>query len=228
MFFPESVQSVTPGDRVLEIGPGGTPHPRADVFLELRYDDAERFRRQRGGAPELVTDKQVVWYGGGTMPFGENEFDYVICSHVLEHVPDVEPFVSELSRVAKAGYLEFPTIYYDYVYNIPEHLNLLMYKDGIVHWMKKTDTPLNDFAEVHSLFFAMLENQRTAFVYENKRFFFQGFEWRDDVKFRRAHDLKTITFAKDEIHFPNATPKETILTLKDRAKIKARLLIDRL
>ena len=43
------------------------------------------------------------------LPFKDKEFDYVILSHVLEHVPNLLEFVSELERIAKAGYIELPT-----------------------------------------------------------------------------------------------------------------------
>jgi ubiquinone/menaquinone biosynthesis C-methylase UbiE len=36
-------------------------------------------------------------------PFPDNEFDLIIASHVIEHVPDVMAFVTELYRIAKSG-----------------------------------------------------------------------------------------------------------------------------
>jgi SAM-dependent methyltransferase len=94
--------SIKPEDRVLEIGSGGTPHERADVFLEKEFDEKEA-QAQRGYAKKLKTNKPVVYYKGGRFPFEDNEFDYVICTHVLEHIPSdsLEYFVAELTRVAK-------------------------------------------------------------------------------------------------------------------------------
>ena len=43
------------------------------------------------------------------MPFKDNEFDYIIASHVAEHVEDISFFFNELSRVGKKGYIEVPT-----------------------------------------------------------------------------------------------------------------------
>ena len=43
------------------------------------------------------------------IPFKDKEFDYVILSHVLEHVPNLLEFVSEIERISKAGYIELPT-----------------------------------------------------------------------------------------------------------------------
>ena len=43
------------------------------------------------------------------MPFKDNEFDYIIASHVVEHVEDISYFLNELSRVGRRGYIEIPT-----------------------------------------------------------------------------------------------------------------------
>lgn len=47
------------------------------------------------------------------LPFKDKEFDFVIASHVLEHLPDVEKAIVELNRVAKAGYIETPAPLFD-------------------------------------------------------------------------------------------------------------------
>jgi SAM-dependent methyltransferase len=36
-------------------------------------------------------------------PFANDEFDEIVCRHVIEHVPDVLGFVSELHRITKPG-----------------------------------------------------------------------------------------------------------------------------
>lgn len=36
-------------------------------------------------------------------PFADNEFDEIVCRHVIEHVPDVMALVSELHRITKPG-----------------------------------------------------------------------------------------------------------------------------
>jgi SAM-dependent methyltransferase len=46
-------------------------------------------------------------------PFKENEFDEIICRHVVEHVPDVMGFISELHRIAKPrAHLKIVTPHY--------------------------------------------------------------------------------------------------------------------
>ena len=41
--------------------------------------------------------------GQAPYPFPDNEFDEIICRHVIEHVPDVMMFVAELHRITKPG-----------------------------------------------------------------------------------------------------------------------------
>jgi SAM-dependent methyltransferase len=47
---------------------------------------------------DVVHDLGVVPY-----PFSDNEFDEIVCRHVIEHVPDVMALVTELHRIAKPG-----------------------------------------------------------------------------------------------------------------------------
>lgn len=125
MFFPERITSIKSSHRVLEIGPGSTPHPRADVLLEKRYSSTSEYYAQCGNEGSKEFDQRFVFYDGRKFPFNDHEFDYVICSHVLEHISDIEYFLSEVFRVSKAGYFEYPLIYYDYIYDIAEHITFL-------------------------------------------------------------------------------------------------------
>lgn len=87
---------------VLEVGSGGNPYFRANVLL-----DAFEVTRQRHWAP-LVADRPTVLGAVERLPFRDQAFDFVIASHVLEHSSDPEAFLSELQRVARAGYVEVP------------------------------------------------------------------------------------------------------------------------
>ena len=57
--------------------------------------------------------KKFVRLQNKTLPFKDKEFDFVIASHVIEHVEDVEYFIRELQRVSTKGYIELPTILED-------------------------------------------------------------------------------------------------------------------
>jgi len=200
MMFPEKIKNIKPTDKVLEVGPGGLPYFRSDVFLEKTYDDPLEFAGQRGFHDPLKTEKKVVFFDGKEFPFKDNEFDYVICSHVIEHVPDIDVFSSELQRVAKKGYIEFPTIYYDYLYNFNEHISSPYFKDGIIYWMKKSETLIDNFKPIQQLFknYNLTNKNEINIVFKN--IFFQGIEWEGEIKTQFVHDLNKIVFSESDLN----------------------------
>lgn len=229
MFFPERIVSIKPGDRVLEVGPGGTPFHRSDVLLEKSFNEDDALI-QRGYASALVTDKAVIYFDGGRFPFDDLEFDYVICSHVLEHVDDVVFFTSELSRVARLGYLEFPTIYYDYIYNIPKHVQLLLYNEleKTIFYMPKNESGLDFATDIQDFFFRTTFKGYTSLIQQLKPFMFQGIEWDTSICTKRAICLGDVLYDLKLIDIPdcyNPSLSQHVITL---VKSKIELLKSRL
>jgi ubiquinone/menaquinone biosynthesis C-methylase UbiE len=58
-------------------------------------------------------DKKFIKLTEKKLPFKDKEFDFVIASHVIEHVEDIDFFIKELERVSKKGYIELPTMLED-------------------------------------------------------------------------------------------------------------------
>lgn len=170
--------------------------------LEVRYADTAIAARQRGNAPPLQTDKQVIFYDGIKFPFADKEFDYVICSHVLEHVEDVGGFVGELARVASKGYIEFPIIYYNYLYNFPEHISVLFSHAGTIHWMPKSESGLERYQDLQAFFRVTLDQGYTSLVNELMDYLFQGFEWFGTVKVKRVHALDELIYHGQQCSVP--------------------------
>jgi ubiquinone/menaquinone biosynthesis C-methylase UbiE len=99
---------IRPGDKVLDIGSGHLPLAFATQLADIAVDDDDY---GRAGAPfKHVAGKPVFNCQVEKMPFTDSEFDFVYCSHVLEHVEDPERARRELMRVAKRRYIETPTL----------------------------------------------------------------------------------------------------------------------
>lgn len=182
MIFPEKIRGIKSTDRVLEIGPGALPHLRSNVFLELSYNNEEEHTKQNGGQKKIDLHRPVVYYDGGRFPFADNEFDYVICSHVIEHVENIEYFLQEMFRVAKKGYIEYPTILYEYLYNFEVHLNFIKRHENSLFFLKKSKTNLDAFLPLQKYFLTCLDKGYLSIVNENKDYFFEGFEWDKPFK----------------------------------------------
>jgi len=92
--------------KVLDVGGGQNPHPRANIVIDKFTDD----NFHRSGNLKVLKGQEFVYADGENLPFKDKEFDYVICCHVLEHVDDPTKFLSELFRVGKKGYIETPSL----------------------------------------------------------------------------------------------------------------------
>ncbi len=143
MFFPH-IMNIASTDIVLEIGPGAYPFWRSDCCADIFDESSNVDRTQFGGADLNTKGKPLFKIEKGKLPFKDSSFDYIICSHVLEHVPVSElPFLlSEIQRVGKKAYIEFPRPLYDYIYDFKVHLNVLDIVGGEIICLDKKKTNL--------------------------------------------------------------------------------------
>lgn len=82
--------------RVLDVGCGQKPYAglfRVTQYIGVEMDTPENRRSKRADC----------YFDGRTLPFGDDCFDTVLCSQVLEHVFEPEGFVAELNRVLRPG-----------------------------------------------------------------------------------------------------------------------------
>ena len=85
------------GWKVLDIGCGFRPNPYATTIADIQ--DFSGFYKE----------KNFIKLNDKRLPFKNKEFDYVIASHVIEHVDDFEYFIKEIERISSQGYIELPT-----------------------------------------------------------------------------------------------------------------------
>jgi len=96
------LNSILPDDIVLDIGSGNNPINRANILADFSPDD--NFHR----SGNLKEDKPVIICSVERIPVKQKMIDFVLCSHVLEHVNNPSIACNELQRIARRGYVETP------------------------------------------------------------------------------------------------------------------------
>lgn len=91
--------------RILGIGPGDFPLEQATEFVDVSDEKADKL----GGRPLLLHDLNEE------LPLVDNLFDFVYCSHVLEHLESPLFGLAEIQRVGRAGFVEVPGILMDFI-----------------------------------------------------------------------------------------------------------------
>ena len=83
--------------KILDIGCGYSANNYATTICDVQ--DLSNFYK----------NKNFVILKNNDLPFDDNQFDFVISSHVMEHVKDLKYFIKEIERVSKRSYIELPS-----------------------------------------------------------------------------------------------------------------------
>ena len=83
--------------KILDIGCGYRANKYASVIADVL------------DLSDFYKEKRFIKINEKKLPFKDKEFDFVIASHVIEHVEDFEFFLKELERISTKGYIELPT-----------------------------------------------------------------------------------------------------------------------
>lgn len=122
-------------DLVLEIGSGDNPNPRSDILCD-RYIKTSH---ERAGEFRIRIDRPMVVADGMMLSFPDKTFDYVITSHIFEHMDDPAGFAREIMRVGKAGFIEVPSAISERVFGWNFHHWYCDIRGGVLTLSPKTE-----------------------------------------------------------------------------------------
>jgi SAM-dependent methyltransferase len=106
-FLERAAGEVRPGALVLDAGAGRAQY--RGLFAHARYETADflAVKGKRYAQPDYVCDLAAI-------PVADARFDHVVCTQVLEHLPEPQRVIEELARVLRPGgtlWLSAPLFY---------------------------------------------------------------------------------------------------------------------
>lgn len=168
------------GDRVLDIGSGAYPFPLATHLADF-YEEETVHR-----AGKLIKDgRPFIKCSIEDTPFRDKEFDFIYCSHLLEHVENPAKACEEIMRVGRKGYIETPTRLSDTMFNFTRikqhHKWFIELLNNTLIFMefddkKLRDTSVNFFLEQ---FQSNYKNYFQDLFYNNRDLFSNMLSWQD-------------------------------------------------
>jgi hypothetical protein len=189
---------IPPEALVLDVGSGGWPFKRADHLAD-RYPDETTHRVEaiaRDQRPFFEADLEKL-------PFQDKSYDFVFCSHVLEHLDQPGQAMRELMRVGHRGYIEVPTRLSDIMFNftrLPNHHRWHGLRLGdtlaMIEW---NDSERRDLGNE---FFDALQNEYhnsfQDFFERNRDLFFISYPWTGKIKFLVINNQGTVIDSSEE------------------------------
>jgi uncharacterized protein YbaR (Trm112 family)/SAM-dependent methyltransferase len=171
---------VPSGDRVLDIGSGDSPFAPADAICEkFPWDDRERTAAFEHDRPLVVGDAEAL-------PFRDKAFDFIHCSHVLEHTLHPDQAIEELMRVGKRGYIEVPSAFFEKTCrSFGGHLWFITLENGVLVFRPKPRGVLDE--QMNRDFDARLANDPHYKAYHYVRIydlFHIGLRWEGTIRYR--------------------------------------------
>lgn len=173
--------SIKDTDKVLEVGGGHNPHPRANTVVDKFIDS----NYHRSGDIKVLTHQQFLKADGEELPFADKSFDYVICAQVLEHVSEPIRFAQEQVRVASGGYMETPSMIGEFLIPKESHHWIIQEIDNKIVMYDKEQVgfkPVMDFGYVfqeflpkNSLGFKIMQQNHSDLT-------IMKYEWKDDIE----------------------------------------------
>jgi SAM-dependent methyltransferase/uncharacterized protein YbaR (Trm112 family) len=207
--FPQR-HNIDPSSAVLDVGCGNWPNMRANVLADkFIIDDTERpHPLVIGGRPFVVCDAY-------RLPFRDQAFSYVICSHLAEHLDRPEDLLGELARVAQAGYVECPDRIREHLHGWDFHRWFVRVESDTIVFEEKDRAITNP--ELHEWFSRLFEGDpkfERFFVDNIERYgLVAAYDWKGRIEYQVKRN-------------PNSTWERTTATLERRGPITRGELVE--
>ena len=139
--------------RVIDLGCGASPHPRASVGVDAFLDPRQR---ALGHGPkidpgQLTSDGfHFVRADLTALPFADKSFDFVYSHHVFEHLPDPKRACAEAARIGVAGAVITPSPFSETAFGRSYHLWLVFSRGNTLFFLRKRageDCPFGEHPE---------------------------------------------------------------------------------
>lgn len=168
------------GDNVLDVGGGDSPHYRANIVVDKFATD----NTHRSGDIKVLKSQKFIEADGEQLPFKDNEFDYVICKQVLEHVEHPLQFVKEQARVAKMGYMETPSLLCEYVAPKQSHKWVILEIDNKLVMYEKEFLKFNSWTDFGVVFLEHLPKISIGYkiLERTHAIFTVNYEWKNEIE----------------------------------------------
>lgn len=178
--------NIKPTDRVLEIGSGNRPYSRSNVLCDKHLKSNEE---RSMGDNVIIDERPFVVADARYLPFKDSSFDYIIASHVLEHVEDPIQVAAEFMRIAQAGYIETPSEIGEKLFGWSFHRWHVRREESTLVFRRKTEiSPFGDLFHSfyhHNLLFAEFVDSR----YDD---FYVRYEWKGMINIRIDDSNSTV------------------------------------
>jgi uncharacterized protein YbaR (Trm112 family)/SAM-dependent methyltransferase len=176
-FYKHYRFATVPKGAVLDIGSGSNPFWRANILMERFLEDDN----QRPG--KLIHDRPLVCGDIHDMPFVDDAFSFIHCSHILEHLEYPEKAIGEMTRVARAGYIETPSEIHEFLdLEFPFHRWAISSEDGVMVFREKPQS-----IPAHPLIEALKKRNNSTWKFIRKHHSEMNilyWYWKKEVKYK--------------------------------------------
>lgn len=93
--------------KVIDLASSTAGWKYAQIYTDI-IDRSEFYKKRYGNDKKFITCDVEK-----SLPFEDKHFDFVVASHILEHVIDPANFLNQIMKIGKEGYIEIPTPLFD-------------------------------------------------------------------------------------------------------------------